>query len=75
MPILQRFDNARVLMYLDDHLPPHVHIKLNDGRERTVDIASFVIVGRVTRRDARDVLAWIKASKDFLDDEWLRFNP
>ena len=38
MPILQRFDNARVLMYLDDHPPPHVHVKLRDGRECTVDL-------------------------------------
>ena len=75
MPILQRFDNAQVLMYLDDHPPPHVHIKLRDGCECTVDLDSLVIVGRVAKRELREALVWIEARRDFLYDEWQRFNP
>ncbi len=50
MPILQRFDNTRVLMYLRDHPPPHVHVKLRDGRECTVDLDDCVIKGRVAEQ-------------------------
>ena len=32
MPTLQRFPASRVLMVADDHLLPHVHVKLNDGK-------------------------------------------
>ena len=75
MPILQRFDNARVLMYLDDHPPPHVHVKLRDGRDCTVDLDDLSMKGRVAEREIREALTWIEANKDFLFDEWQRNNP
>jgi len=75
MPILQRFDNTRVLMYLDDHPPPHVHVRLRDGRECTVDLDEFAIKGRVTEREIREALTWIEANRDFLFNEWRRNSP
>jgi len=75
MPVLQRFDNARVVMYLGDHPPPHVHVKLRDGRECTVDLEGFAIKGRIADREIREALAWIAAQQDFLLDAWRRCNP
>lgn len=75
MPIWQHFDNTRVLMFLDDHPPPHVHVKPKDGRDCTVDLEGFAIKGRVAEREIREALAWIKMSRDFLFDEWRRNNP
>jgi hypothetical protein len=69
---LQRFDNSRVVMYLDDHPPPHVHVKLRDGRDCTVDLDSFVISGRVAEREIRESLAWIQRHQAFLQDQWQR---
>lgn len=75
MPILKRFDNARVLMYLNDHPPPHVHVKLRDGRECTVDLNNFESKGRIAEREIREVLSWIESNREFLFDEWQRYNP
>jgi len=75
MARLQRFDSCRVLMYLDDHPPPHVHVKLRDGRDCTIDLESFEIKGRVAEREVRDALAWIKSKKTDLLIEWRRNNP
>jgi hypothetical protein len=50
-------------MYLDDHPPPYVHVKLRDGRDCTIDLESFEIKGRVAEREIRDALAWIKTEK------------
>lgn len=75
MPILQRFDSCRVLMYLDDHPPPHVHVKLRDGRDCTADLGSFEMKGRITEREVRDALAWIKSQQAYLLNEWRRNNP
>ncbi len=72
MSTLQRFDNSRVVMYLDDHPPPHVHVKLRDGRDCTVDLDSFVITGRVAEREIREALAWIQRHQAFLQDQWQR---
>ena len=56
MSTLQCFDSSRVVMYLDDHPPPHVHVKLRDGRDCTVDLDSFEIKGRVASREIREAL-------------------
>lgn len=42
MPILQRFPASRVLLFAGDHLLPHVHIKLSDGCECTVEIETLL---------------------------------
>jgi hypothetical protein len=61
-----------MVMYLDDHPPPHVHVKLRDGRECTVDLRSFEIKGRIAEREIREALAWIKGQQSFLQDQWQR---
>jgi hypothetical protein len=75
MPTPQRFDNARVVMYLDDHPPPHVHVRLRDGRECTVEIDSLEVNGRIVQREIREVLVWVEANRVFLHDEWRRCCP
>ena len=75
MPTLQRFPASRVLMYADDHLLPHVHVKLNDGRECTVDIDTLEIKGRIAAREIRDELTWIASNRALLHGEWRRYNP
>jgi len=74
MATLQRFDNSRVLIYIDDHPPPHVHVKLRDGRDCTVDIDSFEIKGRIAEREIREALEWIRSNQSFLFNEWRRNN-
>ena len=59
-------------MYLDDHPPPHVHVKLRDGRDCTVDLESFEIRGRVAERESREALAWIRTNQADLQLQWQR---
>jgi len=47
MPTLQRFSDSRVLMYLGDHPPPHVHVVLRDGRDCIVEIESLLVIGKL----------------------------
>jgi hypothetical protein len=75
MPTLQKFAASRVVMYAADHLLPHVHVQLSDGRECTVELGSLVIVGRVAAREIRDELRWIESHQVWLHDEWRRYNP
>jgi hypothetical protein len=62
-------------MYAGDHLPPHIHVKLSDGRECIVDIESLKIQGRIAAREIREELIWIESNRAFLHGEWLRYNP
>ena len=75
MPTLQRFPASRVLMVADDHLLPHVHVKLNDGRECTVNIDTREIKGRIAASEIRDELTWIASKRALLHGEWRRYNP
>ena len=75
MPTLQRLPASRVLMYADDHLLPHVHVKLSDGRECTVEIDTREIKGRIVAREIRDELIRIAANRALLHGEWRRYNP
>ena len=31
-------------MYAADHLPPHFHVRMNDGREALVEIATLAVL-------------------------------
>lgn len=75
MPSLQQFPDCRVLMYRGDHPPPHVHVKLRDGRDCTVDLQTLEVKGRIAEREIREALAWIASNTSFLLDEWRRNNP
>lgn len=59
-------------MYLDDHPPPHVHVKLRDGRDCTVNLETFEIKGRIAERAIREALAWIKTHQRELQHQWQR---
>ncbi len=72
---LQKFAASRVVMYAGDHLLPHVHVQLSDGRECTVELGSLAIVGRIAAREIRDELRWIESNRVWLHDEWQRYNP
>lgn len=75
MATYQRFDSCRVIMYADDHPPPHVHVKLRNGMDCTVDLDRFEIKGAVVEREIREALIWIKENQAFLLKEWRRNNP
>jgi len=52
MPTLARLASSTVTMYAADHLPPHFHVRLNDGREALVEIATLQpLTTRVAQRE------------------------
>ena len=67
MPVIQRFANCRVRINPKDHLPPHFHVQLNDGREAWVSISPIEIIhGRVAPREIAEVLARAKERQAWL---------
>jgi len=69
MPTLHRLSDCRVLMYLGDHPPPHVHGVLRDGRQTIIEIESMAVIGKLALREIRDAVDWISAHKTFLLNE------
>lgn len=63
-------------MYADDHLPPHFHVRMNDGREVLLEIATLEMLrGSVARRELLDALAWAKLMQPWLAEKWKELNP
>jgi len=59
MPAIKRFPGCKVLLNPNDHNPPHFHVRMNDGREAWVAIATLEILhGGVSRREIAEVLTW-----------------
>ncbi len=76
MPTLQRFPTSVITMYAGDHLPPHFHVRMNDGREVLVVIESLeVLRGTVTKRELAAALAWAAANRAALAAKWKEMNP
>ncbi len=71
MPTVWRDGNLRVVIYTDDHPPPHVHI-YGDGETKialTGDIGIVRIVG-ATPRESRRALAIVREKRDMLIERW-----
>lgn len=63
-------------MYADDHLPPHFHVRMNDGREVLVEIATLEMLrGSAARRELLEALAWAKLMQPWLAEKWKELNP
>lgn len=74
MPTVQGFAACKLVIYADDHLPPHFHLKGN-GWSCVVDIRSL----RITRGGApagatKEALEWARRNKPLLMTKWAEYN-
>jgi len=78
MPTLFRQDGFRVVIYTDDHEPPHVHV-LKGETEVKVDLGSMtispnVILLRGKRSDAAKALEIVTDRQTELLEAWRRIH-
>jgi hypothetical protein len=70
MPTLVIVDGISILMFLNDHDPPHFHVRFA-GRTGKFDITTGqMIKGTIDRRTARKVERWIPANRIMLLRAW-----
>lgn len=69
MPIISRFLGIVIVMYWNDHSPPHFHAKYGEY-EITVDILTGVVEGRFPKHALRHVLEWYELHKEELLKNW-----
>jgi len=70
MPELSRFLGIVIMMYFDDHNPPHFHVKYNDYRA-LVSIKDLAILsGDLPSPVLRPVTEWAEMHKDELMKNW-----
>ena len=72
MPTVRRFDNCKVSIYADDHMPPHFHIE-GRGFRVIVEIETMAVRAGDVRR-APQAMGWARDNITLLRAEWMRFN-
>jgi len=50
MPVIHRFFNCAIFINPREHNPPHFHIRMNDGREVLVEIATLELLSSAVAR-------------------------
>ena len=75
MPTIHIIGAIRILMYFDDHAPPHFHAEYGEY-EALISINLIEIMrGELPTRQRKVVLKWAKAHQAFLKEKWKEFNP
>jgi len=75
MPTIAQLSNCTIKLYAADHLPPHFHIRLRDGREVLVEIASLCVLrGTVPARELKEALDWAALHHATLSAKWQELN-
>jgi hypothetical protein len=71
VPEISRFLGVVIVMYYNDHVPPHFHAKYG-GFEITVRILDGVVEGRFPRRALSLVAEWYTFHHEELLENWNR---
>lgn len=76
MPVIHRFFNCAIFLNPREHNPPHFHIRMNDGREVLVEIATLELLSSaVARREIPEALAWSENNRALLAEKFREYNP
>lgn len=70
MPEISRFYGIRVMMFFDEHNPPHFHVEYNEYNAviRITDLA--ITEGKLPPKAAGLIIEWAIAHKDELMQDW-----
>jgi hypothetical protein len=74
VPTVLREANLRIVIYMDDHPPPHVHV-FGDGETKIALTgqdggAQVVRIVGAGRRESRRALEIVREKRDYLLERW-----
>ena len=71
MPTISYFLSLRIMMYWDDHNPPHFHVRADDGRKGVFNIQTLeMIEGEFKRKTQALILDWAELHQTELLVDW-----
>ena len=71
MPVISRFYGILIVMYFNDHNPPHLHAKYS-GLEALFNLDGFALQGNLPPRAEQMVREWISLHRIELEQNWAR---
>ena len=73
MPEISRFYGVIILMFIDDHNPPHIHVRYGGSRV-SITIENHTVKGQLPPRLLNMVLQWMDKHHDELVENWKRLE-
>jgi hypothetical protein len=70
MPTVKNFGSYRIMLFAEDHNPPHVHVIGRDFQAKVRIRDAAVFVGTIPPRHRREAVAWIADNHDQLMAKW-----
>ena len=75
MPTLAIIDGISILMWPNDHPPPHFHVRFADRTGKFDIAAGCMIKGTLDRKTVKKVQAWTIANQAMLLRAWNSSRP
>ena len=72
MPEISRFFGIVVLMFYNDHSPPHFHARYGEYRATIAIEPPAVLAGNLPPRALGLVMEWAELNRAELIDDWVR---
>lgn len=70
MPIISRFYGIKILMFYDDHNPPHFHVKYGECHARMIINSLEIIEGKLSDRAFKMIIEWAKLHQEEIIQNW-----
>lgn len=70
MPTISHFYGIAILMFYDDHNPPHFHVRYADSQASISILDLRIIRGKLPTRAERLVLEWAAEHRSELMENW-----
>jgi hypothetical protein len=70
LPTIKDFGGYKIVIYAEDHNPPHVHVIGPDFQAKVRISDAVVMAGAIPLSRRREALSWVEAKKDLLMETW-----
>jgi hypothetical protein len=76
MPLIARIGSMRIMMFADDHNPPHFHVSTPDHDALILIRDLSLLQGQITTKNLEAVRRWavVAENRRHLESEWRRLN-
>jgi Domain of unknown function (DUF4160) len=75
MPIFNFFDGIKILLFANDHLPPHFHIYYAEYKAMMEIESLNIIRGELPTKQLNKVVEWAKPNQKNLLETFFQLNP
>ena len=70
MPTVKNFGSYRIMLFAEDHNPPHVHVIGREFQAKVNIRDAEISVGTIPSQHRRQALTWIADNRDQLMAKW-----